>query len=44
MNLIGYLLAFLTPGAFLYIDLLAAATNALNSALLELLKMQSFTC
>jgi len=44
MNLIGHLLAFLTPGAFLYIDLLAAATNALNSALLELLKMQSFTC
>ena len=34
MNLIGYLLAFLTPGAFLYIDLLAAATNALNGALL----------
>lgn len=34
MNLVAYLLAFLTPGAFLYVDLLAAATNALNGALL----------
>jgi uncharacterized membrane protein YeiH len=34
MNLITNLFAFLTPGAFLYIDLLAAFTNALNGALL----------
>ena len=34
MDFIAYLFAFLTPGAFLYIDLLAAATNALNGALL----------
>ena len=34
MDFISYLFAFLTPGAFLYIDLLAAATNALNGALL----------
>jgi len=34
MDFITYLFAFLTPGAFLYIDLLAAATNALNGALL----------
>ena len=34
MEFLTYLFAFLTPGAFLYIDLLAAATNALNGALL----------
>jgi uncharacterized membrane protein YeiH len=34
MGLIPYLLSFLTPGSFLYVDLFAAATNALNGALL----------
>ena len=34
MHLITYLLAYLTPGDFLYVDLLAAFTNALNGALL----------
>jgi uncharacterized membrane protein YeiH len=35
MSFISYLLAFLVPGAFLYVDLLAAFTNALNGALLS---------
>lgn len=34
MDLIDSLFAYLTPGAFLYIDLLAAFTNALSGALL----------
>lgn len=34
MNLITYLLGFLAAGSFLYVDLLAAFTNALNGALL----------
>ena len=34
MGLIPYLLSFLTPGGFLYVDLFAAFTNALNGALL----------
>lgn len=35
MELIDYLLAFLAPGAFVYVDLFAAATNGLNGALLS---------
>jgi uncharacterized membrane protein YeiH len=34
MDIVHYLLSYLTPGNFLYIDLLAAFTNALNGALL----------
>ncbi|MFN2199668.1 MAG: trimeric intracellular cation channel family protein [Caldilineaceae bacterium] len=34
MGILASLLAYLTPGSFLYIDLLAAFTNALNGALL----------
>ena len=34
MDLISNLLAYLTPGAFLYLDFLAAFTNALNGAIL----------
>ena len=34
MDFIDNLFGYLTPGAFLYIDLLAAFTNALNGALL----------
>jgi uncharacterized membrane protein YeiH len=34
MDLISNLFAYLTPGAFLYLDLLASFTNALNRAIL----------
>jgi Na+-translocating ferredoxin:NAD+ oxidoreductase RnfE subunit len=34
MDIINHLFSYLTPGAFLYIDLLAATVNALNGALL----------
>lgn len=34
MDLISNLFAYLTPGAFLYLDLLAAFTNALNGAII----------
>ena len=34
MGFLSYLFAFLTPGSFLYVDLFAAFTNALNCALL----------
>jgi len=36
MDFITYLFAFLAPGAFVYVDLIAAATNALNGAILSL--------
>ena len=32
--MVGSLLAYLTPGAFLYFDLFAAFTNALNGAII----------
>ena len=35
MDLVSWLAAFLVPGGFLFIDLLAATTNALNGALLS---------
>ena len=35
MDIIAYLLAFLAPGAFVYIDLFAAFINGLNGALLS---------
>jgi uncharacterized membrane protein YeiH len=34
MDVIGNLFSYLTPGSFLFIDLIAATTNALNGALL----------
>ena len=36
MDFLDNLLDYLTPGEFLYVDLLAASTNALNGALLSL--------
>lgn len=35
MDIVAWLTAFLVPGGFLFIDLLAATTNALNGALLS---------